>query len=476
MFAKLNQAGKSWGSLRAGRKLRLEHMEERRLMAADIYYSSALEMLYIEGTGDGDKIVVESWSSNQVRATVYDKSGSVLKDASGNELREFFNRDQLTAVTVNGMGGNDEIRNRTSVPMTALGGTGDDKIIGGFGDDVLYGEEGNDEIYGDFGNDTLHGGAHNDKLLGEGHDDVLYGGSGADYLYGGNDNDNLYGGTGGDRLYGEAGNDGLFGGDDFDRLYAGTGRDRLLRDERDSDLYYNTSSDDAIIYFKNGVSGSYTYDDLTLQYSNGYWNDAAIEAVDAALERLHDAAGSTKLLKTHSGGNMVLHRLGNWLGASDGSTQGETYGGWNPRNGNIFLTNVGMSGDVISLEQTVIHEFGHNWDWEGVNSTIGSFQAISGWTTSTITVIGTGRPGASWVVINASGGNTDDNWFYNPWAEGFVSEYGATDPYEDFAESFVAFVMGEDYVGYLADDSLSNGIEDTPYKKKYMEDFIKSKS
>ena len=77
-------------------------------------------------------------------------------------------------------------------------------------------------------------------------------------------------------------------------------------------------------------------------------------------------------------------------------------------------------------------------------------------------------------ATSSSWAGCGDNWWYSPWGEGFVSEYARTNPYEDFAESFVAFVMGNEYRGYDADGNLTAGLSATPGKQAYMASFIAS--
>ena len=51
------------------------------------------------------------------------------------------------------------------LPVSLLGGLGDDTLIGGSGDDTLRGLDGNDSLSGGAGNDTLIGGAGNDSYV-----------------------------------------------------------------------------------------------------------------------------------------------------------------------------------------------------------------------------------------------------------------------------------------------------------------------
>ncbi|UUY04827.1 hypothetical protein LRS13_04670 [Svornostia abyssi] len=98
-------------------------------------------------------------------------------------------------ITVNGLGGNDDIRadetlgNR--ILMTANGGTGDDAVVGSpnadlitGGDDIdtLSGAGGDDRIVGDRGNDTMNGGTGDDTTVWNNGDgtDVMNGDAGSD--------------------------------------------------------------------------------------------------------------------------------------------------------------------------------------------------------------------------------------------------------------------------------------------------------
>ncbi|MBJ7521090.1 MAG: hypothetical protein JHC84_15430 [Solirubrobacteraceae bacterium] len=98
-------------------------------------------------------------------------------------------------MTVNGLGGNDDIRADetlgTRILLTANGSTGDDTIIGSpnadlitGGDDIdtLSGEGGDDRIVGDRGNDTMNGGTGDDTTVWNNGDgtDVMNGDAGTD--------------------------------------------------------------------------------------------------------------------------------------------------------------------------------------------------------------------------------------------------------------------------------------------------------
>ncbi|MBJ7332811.1 MAG: hypothetical protein JHC95_23155, partial [Solirubrobacteraceae bacterium] len=98
-------------------------------------------------------------------------------------------------LTVNGLGGNDDIQGEASVGtrilLTANGGVGDDTVVGtpgadlitgGDGVETLSGAGGDDRIVGDRGNDTINGGDGDDTLVWNNGDgtDVMNGEAGTD--------------------------------------------------------------------------------------------------------------------------------------------------------------------------------------------------------------------------------------------------------------------------------------------------------
>ncbi|MEX2171743.1 MAG: SdrD B-like domain-containing protein [Pirellulales bacterium] len=136
------------------------------------------------------------------------------------------------------------------VPVTALGGAGDDILVGTANADYLDGGAGNDQLRGRGGDDIIHGGAGDDLIFGEGRDslaripqdtdslwgsagaDALYGGTGQDVIFAGGGNDTIVeGGAGRDVIFGEEGNDTLMGGTGIDLLVGGAGDDILLGEE-----------------------------------------------------------------------------------------------------------------------------------------------------------------------------------------------------------------------------------------------------
>jgi Ca2+-binding RTX toxin-like protein len=227
----------------------LENLESRR------YFSS------ITLTAEG---ILEIHGSSQSEKMLFDQVGDQMRLRYNDEVR-FFQYDDVKAIKVDAAGGNDEVViGVRRVPVTLLGGNGNDTLSGGNGNDYLSGGEGDDKIRGRGGDDTLVGGLGADDIAGgEGrdvadysdrtenltikvgthaddgalheHDNVrddieaVVGGSGNDYikncskdgrpmeLLGGPGNDTLVGADGNDTLYGNEGNDSMLGhgGNDF---------------------------------------------------------------------------------------------------------------------------------------------------------------------------------------------------------------------------------------------------------------------
>ncbi|MCA9212653.1 MAG: proprotein convertase P-domain-containing protein, partial [Planctomycetales bacterium] len=172
------------------------------------------------------------------------------------------------------------------VPITAIGGSGDDSIEGtryadyldgGAGNDIIRGRgdgdtilggSGNDTVYADLGpgessgtwgsdgNDHVEAGSGNDFVIAAGGADYVDGGSGddeiyghidaaasvsadadaADELHGGIGNDVIFGNAGNDLLFGDGGRDEIYGEDGDDTMDGGPGKDLLLGDVGDDTI------------------------------------------------------------------------------------------------------------------------------------------------------------------------------------------------------------------------------------------------
>ncbi|GAA1583523.1 calcium-binding protein [Actinoplanes couchii] len=166
------------------------------------------------------------------------KAGAGCKAVKGDATKVRCTTAKKTTRLVVALGnGHDEVINRTAVPMTADGGTGDDTLIGGSAADRLLGGSGWDTILGRGGGDTIDGGSGNDRIQGNSGNDVIQGGTG---------HDTVYGGSGADRVAGGAGDDWIFGGSGNDVLDGGTGND-LIQGESGHDKITGGSGDDQLV-------------------------------------------------------------------------------------------------------------------------------------------------------------------------------------------------------------------------------------
>lgn len=317
--------------------------------------------------------------------------------------------------TVRGGDGNDEL----------IGQEGSDAISGEDGSDTLHGSAGADELEGGDGADELHGGDGNDTLAGDAGNDDLYGDAGADVLHGGHEDDELYGGEGGDDLYGDVGDDvlmgmdgddGLFGGYGDDELWGGDNEDRfLVRDGSDEDQ--DKTSSDALLTFRDGDAS---------------WTDAEIEAIDEALATLHRFTGDKTMLERESGTDLTFQREIVDADVPDALAV-------NHSTGEITFYDGAFSSDT-PVVQIVFHEIGHNWDDEG--AVWSDFKDASGW------------DHIGWFESPDSDQATsgDGEWYYDRGTD-FVQNYGAGNPYEDFATVFALFFMDEHGEDYFVDDT-----------------------
>ena len=280
------------GLSQRGRSLRLEPLEERRLLAVACVLSDG--ELAVIGTDKADTIDIRQIGDN-LQVNFVTRDGGRLIDRG----EKTFNASLVNSIVVNGAEGDDTIR--ISDPSAVdryqiflIGGPGNDVIesnranatlIGGAGTDTLAGREAvitidyrtspagvvvdllrgvvpqdgfgsadylcgvkniegsyfSDNLRGDRqdnridgwdGNDTIYGEAGNDELWGLGGADSIYGNEGDDHIHGGEGDDvRLDGGPGSDTIYGDGGNDLLVGGEDG---------------ENDVDYLYGGSGDDTL--------------------------------------------------------------------------------------------------------------------------------------------------------------------------------------------------------------------------------------
>jgi Ca2+-binding RTX toxin-like protein len=108
-----------------------------------------------------------------------------LEGAGGNDELDVSPFDLPIAgrVTLDGGDGDDDVEGPTTdLPVTILGGAGNDALKGGQGPDLLDGGPGNDKVDGNDGNDEVHGGEGDDVVIGGRtlSADVIDGGPGRD--------------------------------------------------------------------------------------------------------------------------------------------------------------------------------------------------------------------------------------------------------------------------------------------------------
>ena len=129
-------------------------------------------------------------------------------------------------VSLVGGDGNDRIVAGAG-PATLDGGAGDDTLVGGALNDTLRGNVGDDSLQGGPGADLIQGGSGADHLDGDRGADTIDGDGGADTISGGRDVDVIDGGADGDRIFGDLGDDEIDGGPGDDVIDGGVGRDRI---------------------------------------------------------------------------------------------------------------------------------------------------------------------------------------------------------------------------------------------------------
>jgi Ca2+-binding RTX toxin-like protein len=241
-FKSKKQSRKNLSESRKNRKLLVEGLESRALMAADLMATLNLadQVLRIEGTPRNDSIVVRNQSGQvSVANIMINVNDNGLITPSANVARNLISRVEVRAlagddtVTMNEVG----MTAGQGMSVTVWGGNGNDTIRGGSRNDRLIGENGDDRLYGNGGADQLYGAfvasdtetiGGNDQLYGGAGNDQLRGGQGNDLLDGGGNNDTLIGGVGDDSLLGNVGDDKLTGGAGIDQLDGGAGIDTIV--------------------------------------------------------------------------------------------------------------------------------------------------------------------------------------------------------------------------------------------------------
>ena len=133
-------------------------------------------------------------------------------------------------IHITGGSGNDVVfvDQNIKLPVTILGGNGNDQIRGGGGYNTIIEGNGNNWVTGRGWSNYITAGDGNNTLLGAAGNDTLIAGNGYDSLDGAGGNDILTAGNGNDSLTGDAGNDTLTAGSGKDIVNGGLGDDRLI--------------------------------------------------------------------------------------------------------------------------------------------------------------------------------------------------------------------------------------------------------
>lgn len=164
---------KIWKSRRQARPIscaQIQALEARRLLSASVSLAAS-GALTVNGT-----------SGNDVIRITFDAVNPRQLDVIVNGTTKSFTASSVNSITVNAGSGNDdvevlELNGPINVPMTLLGGSGNDTLVGGSGNDYIDGSAGNDTIAGEAGTNILIGGPGTNRLVSEGND-TLYQGNG----------------------------------------------------------------------------------------------------------------------------------------------------------------------------------------------------------------------------------------------------------------------------------------------------------
>jgi Ca2+-binding RTX toxin-like protein len=217
-------------------------------------------------------------------------AGNFLEVVRNGVVVDWVDLTSAAFLVVEGGGGNDgiEVAADVALPVSIVGGAGDDTIVGGAGndtilggtgndlvlgrsgDDQLFGQGGNDSIDGGAGNDSLAGGTGNDLMFGSAGNDLMFGEAGNDAMDGGDGDDGMDGGGGNDLMFGLDGNDLIFGLDGNDSIDGGAGDDSIDAGTSD-DLVFGSSGNDQI--FAGGGNDSVDGNDGHDAIDGGDGND-----------------------------------------------------------------------------------------------------------------------------------------------------------------------------------------------------------
>jgi hypothetical protein len=149
-------------------RLKVEGLEARTLMTANIAFDAVHGILDVKGSKIDDKTVVDVERGKLV----------VHYDSAVSHQSLTLDPRKVKEIEFEGGSGRETFENKTSVHAFAQAGTGDDTLIGGSGGDILEAGSGNDDLVGGSGRNVLLGGAGKDTIqAGKSGDLILAGGT-----------------------------------------------------------------------------------------------------------------------------------------------------------------------------------------------------------------------------------------------------------------------------------------------------------
>ncbi len=181
-------------------------------------------------------ITVTGFGQSKVYGTAANPVKSIYADGGAGKNVLLVDASVTLPVTLVGGAGNDQLR----------GGSGKNRLVGRGGDDVLVGGIDNDVIDAGTGNAKLYGGPGNDLLSAVGGANYLDGDDGVDTLQGGTGADTIDGGKGNDKILGGGGADVLLGGDDNDTITGQGAQGVYVEGGRGNNTIYGSGGPDVI--------------------------------------------------------------------------------------------------------------------------------------------------------------------------------------------------------------------------------------
>src|SRR5438874_4887063 len=147
----MSRSRKGWASVAVAERFVLELLERRSLLSMTLENG----LLTITGTDESKCLNLYYRGDDRLEASRY-----VGEDDTSARIAEAAEFRGVQRIQIDAKGGNDRVfyalgAQRPQVPMTLIGGAGDDYLLGGDADDVLIGGPSNDTLLGGVGNDTF---------------------------------------------------------------------------------------------------------------------------------------------------------------------------------------------------------------------------------------------------------------------------------------------------------------------------------